>query len=214
MRLYRCKTRNEYNFLMEQLGAQGFKWNDGTPLADFDAFEILGSDLCICEDGRVSYLTQRQCKEWYRLYPIHPVVMEATVKTILPEYVVEYFEKVKKESHDVHEFLRRIHDDCFSKHEEIATRLKLSPAFCDDMLARAYLCGYDVISEQVYTVVLPNPNHKSGFKSFLCKDKSGKVVLVHKKFDLQENVKLTEREIKEFDERYMAFAQEVERDEI
>lgn len=77
-------------------------------------------------------------------------------------------------------------------------------------LARAYLDGYEIEREKLYTVVLPNPKcTTSGHKSFLRRTDKGNIVLVQSDFMVADNTKLTEAEIKSVDDRYMAFAQEV-----
>lgn len=77
-------------------------------------------------------------------------------------------------------------------------------------IARAYLDGYEVEKEKLYTVVLPNPKcTTSRHKSFLRRTDKGNIVLVQRDFMIADNTKLTEAEIKCADERYMVFAKEV-----
>ena len=69
---------------------------------------------------------------------------------------------------------------------------------------------YVVEEEQKYTV--SSPKNESGFW-FLCKNSRGKVVIGTNKdyFNYDwDSLKLTEKEIKDFDERYFAFATKVE----
>ncbi|MCW6681585.1 DUF1642 domain-containing protein [Aerococcaceae bacterium NML160702] len=78
-------------------------------------------------------------------------------------------------------------------------------------LARAYLDGYEVDKEKLYTVVMSSPNeaNSNSHKSFLMRTETGKIILKHGNFNVKDHTKLTEAEIKSVDERYMAFAKEV-----
>ncbi|MCW6682056.1 DUF1642 domain-containing protein [Aerococcaceae bacterium NML160702] len=76
---------------------------------------------------------------------------------------------------------------------------------------RAIIDGYEVEKEKVYTVVLPNiESSKYSRDYYLQRSEIGEVHLAKGRFEIRDNTKLTEAEIKSVDERYMAFAQEVQ----
>lgn len=81
---------------------------------------------------------------------------------------------------------------------------------CNELYARAWLDGYDVEEEPLYRVSAADM--RSGFW-FLCKDNDGDIMIGTNK-DYYEadwgSLKLTEQEIKDYDERYWAFAVKVE----
>lgn len=78
---------------------------------------------------------------------------------------------------------------------------------------KAWLYGYEVEKEKLYTVEIPNPNSKGNKKICLCKDDTtGKVYLCKGKFNYSKNrnLRFTEEEIrKDFDWAWQ-FAKEVE----
>ena len=68
-----------------------------------------------------------------------------------------------------------------------------------ETFARAWLDGYEVEEEQLYTVELPDPNRKGTNKMYLCKaDNTGKVYICKGNFNphKNKNLWLTEEEIK------------------
>lgn len=82
-----------------------------------------------------------------------------------------------------------------------------------ETFAKAWLFGYEVEKEKLYTVEIPNPNSKGTNKIYLCKDDTtGKVYLCKGNFNPSKNrnLRLTEAEIKEDFEWAWEFAKEVE----
>ena len=68
-----------------------------------------------------------------------------------------------------------------------------------DTFARAWLDGYEVEEEKLYTVELPDPNRKGTNRIYLCKaDNTGKVYICKGNFNphKNKNLWLTEDEIK------------------
>lgn len=133
-------------------------------------------------------------------------------KVVLPKDVAEWLES-KSEYLGVFGILEDFVDR-WRNVDDFA--ISYAENYCDgvgdaiDNIARAYLDGYEVEKEKLYTVVLPNPKcTTSRHKSFLRRTDKGNIVLVHGGFTREDNTKLTEEEIKSLDERYMAFAQEV-----
>ena len=81
-----------------------------------------------------------------------------------------------------------------------------------ETFARAWLDGYEVEREKLYTVEIPNPNSKGNHKIYLCKDDTtGKVYLCKGNFNPKKNknLKLTEAEIRKDFEWAWQFAKEV-----
>ena len=81
-----------------------------------------------------------------------------------------------------------------------------------DTFVRAWLDGYEVKKEKLYTVEIPNPNSKGNNKIYLCKDDTtGKVYLCKGNFNpsRNRNLRLTESEIKEDFDWAFRWAKEV-----
>lgn len=82
-----------------------------------------------------------------------------------------------------------------------------------DTFVRAWLDGYEVKKEKLYTVEIPNPNSKGNNKIYLCKDDTtGKVYLCKGNFNpsRNRNLRLTESEIKQDFSWAWQFAEEVD----
>ena len=82
-----------------------------------------------------------------------------------------------------------------------------------EIFAKAWLFGYEVEKEKLYTVEIPNPNSKGTNKIYLCKDDTtGKVYLCKVNFNPSKNrnLRLTESEIKKDFGWAWQFAEEVE----
>lgn len=91
-----------------------------------------------------------------------------------------------------------------------------------DTFAKAWLYGYEVEKEKLYTVEIPNPNGGEYIKTYLGKYSSGKVGLYNwtgyssiefaDNWKKEENAQLTEAEIKQDFEWAWQFAEEVKND--
>lgn len=83
-----------------------------------------------------------------------------------------------------------------------------------DTFARAWLDGYTVEKEKLYTVEIPNPNYTIQGHFILCKNEAGKVCLDYHNYNWRYYIfaQLTESEIKENFEWAWQFAEEVEDD--
>lgn len=89
-----------------------------------------------------------------------------------------------------------------------------------ETFAKAWLFGYEVEKEKLYTVEIPNPNASGYGKTYLAKNKDGKVELYswssYTSIDFadnwkqEENAQLTESEIKQDFGWAWQFAEEVE----
>lgn len=82
-----------------------------------------------------------------------------------------------------------------------------------ETFAKAWLFGYEVEKEKLYTVEIPNPNSKGNNKIYLCKDDiTGKIYLCKGNFNPSKNrnLRLTESEIKQDFGWAWKFAKKVE----
>lgn len=127
-------------------------------------------------------------------------------KPVVPKYVADMIIKRKKQGDSL-----------------VATLLNLG-AFGDaqrwirkgdngDTFAKAWLYGYEVEKEKLYTVELPNHDYHDKGKFVLCKNKSGKVFIKWTCLDdweFLEEFQLTEEEVKEKFNWVWQFAKEVD----
>ncbi|MEY8701004.1 DUF1642 domain-containing protein [Streptococcus ferus] len=124
-------------------------------------------------------------------------------KVVVPKFVAEYIEYCK-------------HDKFYALHGAYATmddklkhwRFKGNNS---ELFAKAWLYGYEIESEKLYTVKIPNPNRKSFLYALHRKD-DGKIIIVvaADNYEEIEGYQLTESEIKQDFEWAWQFAKEVE----
>ena len=89
-----------------------------------------------------------------------------------------------------------------------------------DIFTRAWVNGYEVEKEKLYTVEIPNPNNSTKTSVYLAKYKNDKVelfswtgyplIIASNGWKKEENAQLTEEEIKEDFDWAWQFAEEVE----
>ena len=84
-----------------------------------------------------------------------------------------------------------------------------------DMIARAWLDGFEIEQEKLYTVEIPNPNNEYSMNALIRLPSSGKIALValHKpntSYLKNKEYQLTESEIKQDFEWAWQWAKEVE----
>lgn len=125
-------------------------------------------------------------------------------KVVVPKFVAEWIEECKSIPLSL--------DLAFNSHripEEVGSWLIKTKN--QDTFARAWLDGYEIEQEKLYTVEIPNPNIPVQYHSRLAKNYKGKVVLeVQDWLNIADAYKLTESEIKEDFEWAWQFAEEVE----
>lgn len=126
-------------------------------------------------------------------------------KVVVPQFVAEYIEYCK------HEKFYALH----GAYDNMDDRLKCwrFKGNNSELFAKAWLYGYEVEKEQMYTVEIPNPNAPGHI--VLHKDEHNQVYIDwHYKDDwkLLKSLKLTESEIKQDFEWAWQFAKEVEDD--
>lgn len=130
-------------------------------------------------------------------------------KVVIPQFVADWIETTKKYSRAISALMN--YEGINNESHELA--LWCFESGNDDNLhnlARAWLDGYEIEKEKLYLV--SSDENSSGFW-FLSKDNDGEIVIGtnedYFKAGWKES-KLAEKEIKDYDERYWAFAQPVE----
>ncbi|HEM2925173.1 TPA: DUF1642 domain-containing protein [Streptococcus suis] len=139
-------------------------------------------------------------------------------KVVVPKYVAEWIEECKRSGWHLEKVLYRLDDDekvgdwAYDENDDLIPEKV-------DMIARAWLDGYGVEKEKLYTVEIPDPN-RPDIATFLYKE-NGKVFIgtdifldevPNYKWKNEPENQLTESEIKEdFEWAWDAgFAKEVE----
>ena len=140
-------------------------------------------------------------------------------KPVVPQYVADFYESIKDS------FEWSLYNLCID-YQKLELQEDLHEWFrCDvnkpiETLVKMKLFGYEVEKKQLYTVEIPNPNASGYGKTYLAKNKDGKVELYswssYTSIDFddnwkqEENAQLTESEIKQDFEWAFRFAKEVE----
>ena len=132
-------------------------------------------------------------------------------KVVIPKFVAEWIEECKRSGWHLQKALYRLDDDekvsdwAYDENDDLIAEKV-------ETFARAWLDGYEVEREKLYTVEIPNPNSKGNHKIYLCKDDTtGKVYLCKGNFNPKKNknLKLTEAEIRKDFEWAWQWAKEV-----
>ena len=129
-------------------------------------------------------------------------------KPVVPKFVAEWIEKYKnkKKKYRLAHALGHVFNDA-----EVSFYIKQQEGDYTETIAEAWLYGYTVEQEKLYTVEIPNPHSYIDNHSRLAKNYKGKVVLeVQDWLNIEESYKLTESEIKEDFEWAFQFAKPVE----
>lgn len=145
-----------------------------------------------------------------------PVIREIDEpeKPVVPQYVADWIEWCKRNSVTLLGAMSPIDElgtaICNDKKVKSLDAFKWATQN-QETFAKAWLFGYEVEKEKLYTVELPNPN--GGTHLVLCKDCDGKLffdVFFSEEWKTFGKCKLTESEIKEDFEWAWQFAEEVE----
>ena len=81
-------------------------------------------------------------------------------KVVIPEFVAEWLKECKRSGWDLQMVLSRLDDDekigdwTYDENDDLIPEKV-------DMIARAWLDGFEIEQEKLYTVEIPNPNSKS-----------------------------------------------------
>ncbi|MGU7923377.1 DUF1642 domain-containing protein [Streptococcus suis] len=136
-------------------------------------------------------------------------------KVVVPKYVAEWIEGCKRSGWHLGKVLYRLDDDekvgdwAYDENDDLIPEKV-------DMIARAWLDGYEIEQEKLYTVEIPNPNRTTEPIIYLSRDEGGKIFLnnwflhVSQNWKNQPHARLTEAEIKQDFEWAWQFAKEVE----
>ena len=136
-------------------------------------------------------------------------------KVTIPKFVAEYIEKCKRCNLNLEMTLYKLDDDAkvgnwaYGENNDLISE-KI------DMIARAWLDGYETEKEKLYTVEIPSPNKTTEPIIYLSRDERGKIfltswfLLVGQNWKKHPHSHLTEAEIKQDFEWAWQFAKEVE----
>lgn len=119
-------------------------------------------------------------------------------KVVVPRFVAEHIEYLR----GINSPMRDLYNIAWLDNDQLVQWLYNEPG-ADDLLGRAWLDGYVVEREKLYTVEIPDPNRKGKNRVYLTKDPAtGKIFVTKGKFYPKTNKQtwLTESEIrKDFD---------------
>lgn len=130
-------------------------------------------------------------------------------KTVVPQFVAEWIEKTKK-IYNLYGAMGHIKDN--SAPSEIMKWFSTNPTLTGEILARAWLDGYEVEKEKLYTVEIPNPNKIGNEINVLMMNGFRQVIIVKEYGDnwkKENGFRLTESEIKQDFGWAWQFAKEV-----
>ena len=150
------------------------------------------------------------------MVPVGPIIdiisqIDEPKKVVIPQFVAEWIEECKRSGWHLRKALYRLVDDKEVGNWAYDENDDLIPEKVDTF-ARAWLDGYEIEQEKLYTVEIPNPNLNA--HAILQKTENGIVLIevTYSRWKGWENSKLTEAEIKkDFEWAWDAgFAKEVE----
>ena len=125
-----------------------------------------------------------------------------TEKVTIPKFVADWIEACKRDG----DVLAFVLEGDYDTAEWLETEGN------EELLARAYLDGYEVEKEPLYTVEIPDP-YSAFYRVVLYRNNNGNVVIVRLNFndwEKQDEYKLTEEEIKQNHEWAWQWAKPVE----
>ena len=135
-------------------------------------------------------------------------------KVTVPKFVADFYESIKDDFEDeVYGLCLQFNRDNGELSSEVWEWFDCGKNEPIQTLVKMKLYGYEVETEKLYTVEIPNPNSKGNHKIYLCKDDTtGKVYLCKGNFNPKKNknLKLTEAEIRKDFEWAWQWAKEVE----
>ena len=151
-------------------------------------------------------LTQTGYKTFVPIIYSFPIVNEPE-KPVVPKFVAEWIEELKK-SHSNLAWVWQVYPN--------ETKIKNWLESNTEKFMRAWLDGYEVEQEKLYTVEIPSPNRTTEPIIYLSRDERGKIfltswfLLVGQNWKKHPHSHLTEAEIKEDFEWAWQFAKPVE----
>ena len=156
-------------------------------------------------------LTQTGCRAFVPITYSFPKVNEPQ-KPVVPNFVAEYIEKCRRCNLNLQMTLYRLDDDtkigdwAYDENDDLISEKV-------DMIARAWLDGYEIEQEVLYTVEIPNPNIIGNEHTVLMKNIFKQIVIRSTYGDNWKTgigYRLTESEIKQDFEWAWQWAKEVE----
>ncbi|PQF37932.1 hypothetical protein CUT02_03015 [Enterococcus faecium] len=134
-------------------------------------------------------------------------------KPVVPKFVAEWFEQHKDQlGYSIWELVGESHKSYTTNKSDMRYWVCQEPNEPFETLVRMKN-GYEVEKEQLYRVIMPNPQSKNGNVLVLRRTQQGTITVNKVKkitARLGEGMDLTEEEIKSVDERYWPFAVPVE----
>ena len=162
---------------------------------------------------RVFYRTGRRSVHIDKIVELVNQINEPQ-KVVAPKFVAEYIDSSKFSGWHLQKVLSRLDDDEKVGDWAYDENDNLIPEKVD-MIARAWLDGYEIEQEKLYTVEIPNPNSNWKYTFLTKKDYRG--VIIYKTDDdcwkKDKNNQLTESEIKKDFDFLWKFAKEVEEED-
>ena len=150
-------------------------------------------------------LTQTGCKAFVPSICSFPKPHEPQ-KPVVPKFVAEWIEEARAEEYSLYGALKMVEE---ANEDWLFGNSKTN----QDTFARAWLDGYTVEKEKLYTVEIPNPNIIGYEHTVLVKNGFNQIVMVRVYGDNWRTAKgyrLTESEIKQDFDFLWQFAKEVE----
>ena len=133
-------------------------------------------------------------------------------KVVVPKFVAEWIEEGKRSGWHLQKALYRLYDDkvgdwAFDENDDLISEKV-------DIFARAWLDGYEIEQEKLYTVEIPNPNSAGGKLVLFKQQSSGRLILdiLNHNINKPKYLHLTESEIKKDFDFLWQFAKETEND--
>ena len=127
-------------------------------------------------------------------------------KPVVPKFVAEWIEEMKQDERHLYSVMISL----MNKTDHEWAVWKSANMNFSEIVAQAWIYGYEIEQEKLYTVEIPNPNGDSN-RYGLCKV-DGMIIIGSFVFGLDRasNAKLTESEIKQDFDFLWQFAKEVE----
>ena len=132
-------------------------------------------------------------------------------KVVVPKFVAEWIEECKRSGWHLERVIRRLDDDekvgdwAYDENDDLIPDKV-------DMIASAWLFGYEIEQEKLYTVEIPNPNSAGGKLVLFKQQSSGRLILdiLNHNINKPKYLHITESEIKQDFDFLWQFAKEVE----
>lgn len=168
--------------------------------------------LPVIKEGLIFSTDSDECKRYYRTLDGEEVSSSFKAKSkeellnqlkpVVPNFVAEWIEECKSKG---------VYLCTAMSNDENKTFYWLDTKEKQDIFARAWLDGYEVEKEKLYTVEIPNPNRIS-FTYALYRRNNGKIIIIGACDNCEEKkeYKLTESEIKQDFEWAWQWAKPVE----